>query len=165
MEEEEAGTAAVCTRVKQETDSPARRDRRPKSPTINRRVVGGGGGGGAPPTPHLLLEPSNRAISSVKIGERPQRQASNTLPASPSRWQRCSTRRVCPVFPAICYTKASIFQAARLLLAAFLFSPPDNEMLMLFGHRGDAVDTRSFSKNQEWAERGLFIAHIFGGKF
>lgn len=35
---------------------------------------------------------------------------------------------------------ASIFQAPRLLLGAFLLFLPDNEMLMLFGHRGHAVD-------------------------
>lgn len=50
---------------------------------------------------------------------------------------------------------ASIFQAPRLLLGAFLLFLPDNEMLMLFGHGGHAVDT--LQKPRTGRARPLYV--------
>lgn len=97
-------------------------------------------------------EPSNRAVSSVKIGagvERALRSIHDGGASSRRAPPLCCALTLTLRFRAICLTIASIFQAARLLLGAFLLFPSDNEMLMLFGLWGGAVDTRSQRKYQE----------------
>lgn len=109
-------------------------------------------------------EPSNRAVSSVKIGagvERALRSihdggaSSRRAPPPPL----CCALTLTLRFRAICLTIASIFQAARLLLGAFLLFPSDNEMLMLFGLWGGAVDTRSQHQNQESGHASSLRGH------
>lgn len=104
----------------------------------------------------LLQEPSNSPVSAVKIGaplrrrrttRSPLHRLCGRAPRSPGSTSRVSSSLTRALgFGAICLTMASIFQPPRLLLGASLSFPPDNEMLMLFGHRGDAVDTRSRRK-------------------
>lgn len=110
----------------------------------------------------LLQEPSNRAVSSVKIGAALRRRRATRSPlhrlcgrAPRSPVLQAASPPLCRAlvlalrFRAICLTMASIFQPPRLLLGASLLFAPDDEMLMLFGHRGPAVDTRRYCKSQE----------------